>query len=63
MNFRLFSQHPYIIEFDIYPIDVYRQKTDEDFIGSLNIYPINTQNNAIGSTSSTLVNVFSITKN
>jgi len=60
LNFRLYAQHPYVIEFDIYPIDVYRQKTDEDFIGSLNIYPINTQTNAIGSTSSSLVKMIFI---
>jgi hypothetical protein len=44
-----------MIEFDIYPIDIYRQKTDDDFIGTLNIYQINPHSNTLGSTSSTLV--------
>jgi hypothetical protein len=55
LSFRLHAQYPVVIEFDIYPIDIYRQKTDDDFIGTLNIYQINAQNTTLGSTSSTLV--------
>ena len=55
LSFRLHAQYPLVIEFDIYPIDIYRQKTDDHFIGTLNIYQIDTQNSAIGSTNSTLV--------
>ncbi|CAF3693237.1 unnamed protein product [Adineta steineri] len=54
LSFRLHAQYPVILEFDIYPIDIYRQKTDDDFIGTLNIYQINTHNITLGSTASTL---------
>ena len=50
LTFRLYCQYPMIMEFEIYPIDIYRQKTDQDFIGTLNI------NSILGSTNSTLVN-------
>ncbi|CAF4163913.1 unnamed protein product, partial [Rotaria sp. Silwood2] len=52
--FRLHARYPVVIEFDIYPIDIYRQKTDDDFIGTLNIYEINAQSITLESTSSTL---------
>lgn len=55
LNFRLHARYPIVVEFDIYPIDIYRQKTDDNFIGTLNIYQIKAQNNIISSTSSTLV--------
>jgi hypothetical protein len=55
LNFRLHAQYPVVLEFDIYPIDIYRQKTDTDFIGTLNIYQINAYNLTLRSTSSTLV--------
>ncbi|CAF1259842.1 unnamed protein product [Rotaria magnacalcarata] len=54
LSFRLHARYPVVVEFDIYPIDIYRQKTDDDFIGTLNIYEINTHNTTVGSTSSTL---------
>ncbi|UJR13257.1 hypothetical protein I4U23_000278 [Adineta vaga] len=54
LSLRLHAQYPIILEFDIYPIDIYRQKTDEDFIGALNIYQINKHTMALKSTSSTL---------
>jgi hypothetical protein len=57
LSFRLHAQYPIVIEFDVYPIDIYRQKTDDDFIGTLNIYQINTQSTTLGSTSSTLVSI------
>ncbi|CAF1158075.1 unnamed protein product [Rotaria sordida] len=53
LSFRLHARYPVVIEFDIYPIDIYRQKTDDDFIGTLNIYEINAHSITIGSTSST----------
>ena len=55
LNLRLHAQHPILLEFDIYPIDIYRQKTDEDFIGTLDIYEINKHAMALKSSSSTLV--------
>lgn len=55
LSFQLHAQYPLVIEFDIYPIDIYRQKTDDYFIGTLNIYQINTQNSTIVSTNNTLV--------
>ncbi|CAF0858776.1 unnamed protein product [Rotaria sp. Silwood1] len=54
LSFRLHARYPVVIEFDIYPIDIYRQKTDDDFIGTLNIYEINAHSITLGSTSSTL---------
>ncbi|CAF1157747.1 unnamed protein product [Adineta ricciae] len=54
LNLRLHAQYPILLEFDIYPIDIYRQKTDEDFIGTLDIYEINEHATALKSSSSTL---------
>lgn len=57
LNLRLHAQYPILLEFDIYPIDIYRQKTDEDFIGTLDIYEVNEHAMALKSSSSTLVNL------
>ena len=53
LTFRLHCNYPIVMEFNVYPIDIYRQKTDEDFIGTLNIYQINS---TLQSTSTTSVN-------
>ncbi|CAF0733001.1 unnamed protein product [Didymodactylos carnosus] len=55
LSFRLHAQFPVIAEFDIYPIDIYRQKTDVDFIGTLNIYMIQTHSTTLRSASMTNV--------
>ncbi|CAF5133854.1 unnamed protein product, partial [Rotaria sp. Silwood1] len=55
LSFRLHARYPVVIEFHIYPIDIYHQKTDDDFIGTLNIYEINAHSITLESTSSTFV--------
>jgi hypothetical protein len=36
-----------MIEFKISPIDIYRQKTDDDFIGALHIFAIDVEKNNV----------------
>ncbi|CAF4962362.1 unnamed protein product, partial [Rotaria sp. Silwood1] len=58
LSFRLHARYPVVIEFHIYPIDIYHQKTDDDFIGTLNIYEINAHSITLESTSSILLFVY-----
>jgi hypothetical protein len=44
-----------VVEFDIYPIDIYRQKSDADFIGALNVYQLSSQQAHMGLTSTSMV--------
>ena len=46
-----------VVEFDIYPIDIYRQKSDTDFIGALNVYQLSSQHGHLGLTSTGMVSV------